>query len=106
MNIILTGLPLFARRLCEELSSFDQNNKYYFYNTYYSRKDRVRFLLRLPFADRVISLNGVSDRSGSMDWVLRFRKKLVMLWQGTDVMLAKERFETNTILLKYIRYAT
>jgi len=97
---------LFARRLCEELSSFDQNNKYYFYNTYYSRKDRVRFLLRLPFADRVISLNGVSDRSGSMDWVLRFRKKLVMLWQGTDVMLAKERFETNTILLKYIRYAT
>ncbi|HOY32082.1 MAG TPA: glycosyltransferase [Bacteroidales bacterium] len=106
MNIILTGLPLFAGRLCDELSSFDKKNKYYFYNTYYSRKDRFRFMLRLPFADRVVSLNGVSDRSGSLDWVLRFRKKLVMLWQGTDVMLAVERYKDNSILAKYINYAT
>lgn len=106
MNIILTGLPLFAKRLCDELSSFDKKNKYFFYNTYYSRKDRFKFIFKLLFTDIIISLNGVSDKSGSMDWVLRFRKKLIFLWQGTDVMLAKERYVSNSILSKYISYAT
>jgi len=106
MNIILTGLPLFAKRLCDELSSFDKENNYFFYNTYYSRKDRFKFIFKLFFADIIISLNGVSDQSGSMNWVLRFRKKLIFLWQGTDVMLALERYKDNSILTKYINYAS
>lgn len=106
MKIILTGLPYFARKLHAELSSFDSKNKYYFFDTYYSFKDRIGFLLHLPFIDKVISLNGVSDKSGSLDWVMRFRKKLILLWQGTDVLIARQRYETNSLDRKYIDYAT
>jgi hypothetical protein len=41
-----------------------------------------------------------------MDWVLRFKKKLIIQWQGTDVLLAHERTQNKTIYRKYIDYAT
>lgn len=103
--IIVTGLPLFARRLAEDLRSVDPSARYIALDTYNSKFDLLKFILLLPFAKTVISMNGVSDQSGSLDWVLRFRKKLLMQWMGTDVIIAIDRAEKGTIVRKYIDYA-
>ncbi len=106
MRVLISGLPLFSMRLANDLSSIEPSSSFRFLNTYYSKLAKLKFLLLLPFCDVVISFNGVSDQSGSLDWVLFFRKKLVMQWQGTDVMLAEQRTLKGIINRKYIDYAT
>ncbi len=102
MLVLVNGLPLFSKRLVKDLNSLDKNNTYVFADTYYSLWDKIKFFALIPFSKIVISFNGVSDNSGSLNWVLKFKKKLVMQWQGTDVSLAVERFNNNTINRKYI----
>jgi len=106
MLVLVNGLPLFSQRLVKDLNFLDPNNTYVFTNTYYSKIDKIKFIFLLIFAKVVISFNGVSDESGSLNWVLRFKKKLIMQWQGTDVSLAIDRHKSNTINKKYIDYAT
>jgi glycosyltransferase involved in cell wall biosynthesis len=105
MRVLINGLPLFSKRLAEDLQEFDPSSSYHFLDTYNSKFAQIKFLLLLPFADCVISMNGVSDNSGSLNWVLRLRKKLIMQWMGTDVILALERFKKGTIERKYIDYS-
>jgi glycosyltransferase involved in cell wall biosynthesis len=105
-TIIITGLPIFAKKMRDDLASFDANNRYVVLNTYYSKWDKILFICWLPFSSLVISLNGVSDRSRSLDWVIRFRKKLIMQWMGTDALLAMERYKKGVIFRKYLDYAT
>lgn len=105
MKILVNGLPFFSKKLVDDLNEFDTNNNYLFLNTYESLWAKIKFFLFLPFYDKVISMNGVSDRSGSLDWVVKWKKPLLMLWQGTDVMIATERYHNKTIYLKYIEYA-
>lgn len=104
-RVLVNGLPLFSKRLVDDLHSLDAKNAYYFADTYYSYWQKIRFLFLLPFTDLVISFNGVSDNSGSLNWVLRFKKKLIMQWQGTDVSLAIDRFNSGAIEKKYINHA-
>lgn len=105
-TILITGLPIFAKKMRDDLADFDSDNKYVVLNTYYSKWDKIRFLYFLPFAHLVISLNGVSDRSRSLNWVIRLRKKLIMQWMGTDALLAMERQKKGVIYRKYLDYAT
>lgn len=105
MRVLITGLPLFSKRLAEDLQAFDPENEYLYYNTYYSKKDLFRFIWKLRKADIVVSLNGVSDRSKTLDLVLKRRKKLVLQWMGTDALLAMERFKNGTIVRDYVDYA-
>ncbi len=105
MLVLVNGIPYFAEKMKHDFNEFDAGNRYVFCDTYYSRWARLRFLLLLPFAGAVISVNGVSDRSGSMDWVLRLKKKLIMFWQGTDVQMAVDRTNDDTIFRDYIDYA-
>ena len=106
MLVLVNGLPLFSKRLVKDLNSLDKKNTYVFIDTYYSSWQKIRFLFLLPFCKVVISFNGVSDNSGSLNWVLRLKKKMIMQWQGTDVLLAVERFENGTIQKKYIENST
>jgi len=106
MRVLINGLPLFAKRLASELQKYDSNSSYVFLDTYNSRWAQLLFYLYLPFSDVVISMNGVTDKSGSLDLVLKRRKKLILQWMGTDVLLAMERFENGNIERKYIDYAT
>jgi glycosyltransferase involved in cell wall biosynthesis len=102
MLILINGLPLFGRKLASDLNEFDSNNRYLFLNTYYSTFDKILFIFLVPFCRLVISFNGVSDSSGALNAALFFRKKIIMQWQGTDVLLAKERHESNRLNRKYI----
>lgn len=106
MRVLINGLPLFASRLAKDLQEADPNSRFVFLDTYNSKLAQLKFLLLLPFSDCVISMNGVSDQSGSMDWVLRLKKKLIMQWMGTDVIIALDRYKKNTLFRKYIDYAT
>lgn len=105
MRVLITGLPLFSQRLAEDLQAFDPENEYLFYNTYYSKLDLLKFIWKLPKADLVISMNGVTDKSRTLDMVLKFKKKLVLQWMGSDVMYAMERHEKGTISRRYVDYA-
>jgi glycosyltransferase involved in cell wall biosynthesis len=104
MKVIISGLPLFSQRLAQDLQEFDSQSKYTFLNTYNSKIDQLKFLFLVPFADLVISMNGVSDNSGSLNWTLFWKKKLVLQWMGTDALLAMQRKKDNVILRKYIDY--
>ncbi len=106
MLVLINGLPLFSKRLADDLNSFDVYSKYIFCDTYNSKLQQLKFLLLLPFADVVISMNGVTDNSGSLNAVLKLNKKLIMQWQGTDSLLAVERFKNGTIKRDYIDYAS
>lgn len=106
MLVIVNGLPYFSEKIVADLNEYDRDNKYIFFNTYYSKWAQLKFLLTLPFCGAVLSFNGVSDNSNSLNWVLRFKKKLIMQWHGSDVELAIQRHKTNTINRNYIDNAS
>lgn len=105
MLVLINGLPLFSKRLADDFGRFDSKSKYVFCDTYNSKLQQLKFLLLLPFADVVISMNGVTDNSGSLNAVLKLKKKLIMQWQGTDSLLAMERFKNGIIKRDYIDHA-
>ncbi|MFM2156027.1 MAG: hypothetical protein RL516_776 [Bacteroidota bacterium] len=105
MLILINGLPLFSKRLADDLNTFDATSKFIFCDTYNSKFQQLKFLALLPFADVVISMNGVTDNSGSLNAVLKLNKKLIMQWQGTDSLLAMERYKNGTIKRDYIDHA-
>lgn len=105
MIVLVNGIPLFSKRLVEDLKSMDTANKYIFLDTYNSYWQQLLFIGILPFSSLVISMNGVTDNSGSLNWVVRLKKKLILQWMGTDSIYALERFKDGTINRKYIDYA-
>ena len=106
MRVLINGLPLFAKRLADELQKYDPQSSYIFLDTYNSKWAQLLFFIYLPFSDCVISMNGVTDNSGSLNLVLKWKKKLILQWMGTDILLAMERFKNSTIDRKYIDSAT
>ena len=105
MLVLINGLPLFAQQIANDMTAFQKQHRFVFCNTYYSKWGKLKFFLLLPFASICISVNGVSDASGTLNWVLRLRKKLIMMWSGTDVLLAQKRANKHTFNRKYIDYA-
>lgn len=102
MRVLVNGLPLFAKRFAEDLQKYDPSSRYIFFDTYNSSWAKFLFFVYVPFCDCVISMNGVTDNSGSLNLVLRWKKKLILQWMGTDVLLAMDRFKQQTIIRKYI----
>jgi len=106
MRFLFNGLSYFGKRLVQDLADFDSRHTFQFFDTYTSRLEQLKFIGALPFADAVVSMNGVSDASGSMNAVLAMKKKLIMLWQGTDVLIATNRAGSRTLNRKYIDRAS
>ncbi|MDX2360089.1 MAG: hypothetical protein QNK23_04745 [Crocinitomicaceae bacterium] len=102
MKVLVNGLPFFSQKLVRDLNEFDSENSYVFYDTYSSKLEQIKFALALPTAGAVISSNGVTDRSKSLDLTLKFKKKLIMQWHGTDVKHAVDHYHDKTIDRKYI----
>lgn len=102
----MTGLPYFSKILSGKLNKYDNRNKYISLNTYYSLQDRLRFLRHFMQADIIYSINGVTSGSRAIDMAIRYKKKLIMHWAGSDVMLAKEAIANNTHNPEYLEYAT
>lgn len=106
MRFIFNGLSYFGKKLVGELNEFAPQHSFYFFDTYASKVEQIKFALALPFSDLVISMNGVSDKSGSLNLVMKLKKKLLMQWHGTDVLIALENAKKNKLNRRYIDYAT
>jgi hypothetical protein len=106
MKILFTGLPYFGKQLVAELNEIDPKNKYIFCDTYYSKKDQLRFLWHLLSAKKVVSFNGVTSESGSLNWVLRFKRDLIMQWHGSDVLTAQDNVRSGKFTRKYLDKST
>ncbi|WP_027420391.1 glycosyltransferase family protein [Crocinitomix catalasitica] len=106
MKVLITGLPYFASRFALELSEFDKQNKYLFFNTYNSKIDQLKFALNILNADLVISFNGVTSTSKSLDLACLLNKRILMQWHGTDVLSVNENKSRSIFTDKYLKAST
>jgi len=102
MKVVISGLPFFSKKLAADLNSIKSKHSFIFLNTYESKIDKIKFFFSVLPADIVLSMNGVTDRSGSLDWAILLKKKIWMQWQGSDVLNAIKRKNNKTINLKYV----
>lgn len=102
MLVLISGLPYFAGKMETDFNELDSTNRYIHCDTYSSLWGRIKFFLLLPFAGAVISVNGVSSNSRALNWALRWNKKLILYWQGTDVIIALKDQKNGTIDRRYI----
>ncbi len=100
MKVLIVGLPLFAKRLRDDLAEFDPSNKYYVLDTYYSKKDRIKAQLLIPRVDVVYSINGTLGTSRAFDLAFKKGKKVMMTWVGTDVTKARRNKSPNKLYLE------
>jgi len=103
MKVVFTGLSYFTSKFVKELKEFDTSNKYVFCNTYTSKLDQIKFGLHLLNADLVISFNGVTSESGALNLALKLKKKIMLQWQGTDVLSVKRNLKSGAFTDKYIK---
>ena len=86
MKVVFTGLPYFTSKFVKDLKSFDKKNTYVFCDTYTSKLDKIKFGIHAINADLVISINGVTSESGALNLALKYKKNILLQWQGTDVL--------------------
>jgi hypothetical protein len=99
MRVLIVGLPLFAKRLRDDLVEFDPDNTYFFLDTYYNKWDRYKALFLIPYVDIIYSINGTLDKSRVFDLAFFLQKRVMMTWVGTDVLKAKELKKVNNTYL-------
>ena len=92
MRVLISGLPLFSKRMADEPQKYDPQSRYHFFDTYNSKWAQLLFYLYLPFSNVVISIYGVTNNSGRLNIVLKRRKKLILHWMETAALSVTERF--------------
>lgn len=102
MKVTIVGLPLFAKRLAENLSAYDPKNSYKSFNTYYSKVDKIKAALRIPKSDCLFSINGTIQSSSAVDLALKKKVPVVMNWVGTDVVNSIRHFKAGDYRKEYI----
>lgn len=94
--VIITGLPFFGGKICQELQKFDKDSNYIFLNTYYKRADQLKYLCYIGFCRTVYSINGAIGGSFVLWLAVMLRKKIVMHWVGSDLIEARQRISQQT----------
>lgn len=102
MTIIISGMPFFSKKLASELSEYDKQNKYIYLNTFYSIKDKIKFMFYILFADIYYLHGGDIGNSGTINLALKLNKKVVMNWAGTDVLKAQSKKNSGNYSNEYI----
>ena len=106
MRIHFNGLAYFGKQLVDDLNAFTNEHQFVFYDTYASRVDKLKFAYSINKADKFVSFNGVSSKSGALDMVVSRKKPLIMYWHGTDVMKVLEAQNNGGMVKDYIDAAT
>lgn len=94
-KIVVVGLPIFAKRFVDQMKAFDKSNTYIHLNTYYNKKDQLRFLYHLRNLDLLYSINGTLGESTVISKVLDKDKPVILNWAGTDVLNAIDAYKSN-----------
>lgn len=102
MNIAIIGNRHFAPILREKLSEFDLENRYKFYDTNGSKIDKVKFALDIFRIDVVYSLSASISGGGALNLALKFNKKIVQHFIGSDVLSAIDDYKNKNINKKLI----
>jgi len=97
MKIALIGNNYFGELLAKQLSEFDTKNSYIFYDTNAKNIDKIKFLLSILFIDTVYSISASLNDGGALNLALKFRKKIVQHFIGSDVLTAIEDFKHKRI---------
>ena len=105
MKVLLIGLKYFSHKLAKDLSEKYPEHSFEAFDTYYSKKDLIKFLWKVRSCDLVYSIKGTTAQSKAFDWVLKKNKKLIIQWAGTDVLMANESLKNDSGSRKYASYA-
>ncbi|MFT5600742.1 MAG: hypothetical protein ACI9N1_000978 [Flavobacteriales bacterium] len=104
MKVAIVGLPLYAKRVCDSLNTFLGKKAFYPFDTYYSKKDKLTFLLKVKSMDAIFSINGGIAQSKVFDLAIKHQIPLLVMWTGTDVINALRNFHNGHFQQKYIDY--
>jgi len=97
MKIALIGNSYFAKLLAKQLNAFDTKNSYVFYDTNAKKIDKIKFFLSIAFIDTLYSVGASVSDGGALRLALKFRKKIVQHFIGSDVLTAVEDFKNERI---------
>ena len=97
MNIAIIGNSHFGQILTKQLSNYDKANSYKFYNTNEKVIDKIRFALDILKIDIVYSLSASICAGGALNLALKFNKKIVQHFIGSDVLSAIEDYKNGDI---------
>ncbi|GLI36674.1 hypothetical protein KI811_13995 [Geobacter hydrogenophilus] len=107
MNVIITGLPFFANKIANGLSKFNHQDHYKFVNIDGSLVDKFNYIANLVKADLLYIIGGDNKFGFTLFFAFLLRKRIVMHWVGTDVLVARENFQagkSSQFLVKYSRH--
>ena len=103
MNIAIIGNSHFGPVLAKQLSEFDKTNSYQFYNTNEKKIDKIKFALDILKIDVVYSVSASISGGGALNLALKFNKKIVQHFIGSDVLSAIEDYKNGNINKKLIK---
>ncbi len=107
MNIAIIGNSYFGQILTKQLSDFDKINSYRFYNTNEKKIDKIKFALDIFKTDIVYSVSATISNGGALNLALKFNKKIVQHFIGSDVLTAIDDYKNGNInknLIENSRY--
>lgn len=97
MNIAIIGNSHFGSILTKQLSDFDKANSYKFYNTNEKKIDKIKFVLDMFKINVVYSVSASIVSGGALNLALRFNKKIVQHFIGSDVLTAINNYKSSNI---------
>lgn len=97
MNIAIIGNSHFGPILTKQLSKFDKQNSYKFYNTNEKKIDKIKFSLDIFKIDVVYSVSASISGGGALNLALKFNKKIVQHFIGSDVLSAIDDYKNGNI---------
>lgn len=106
MKVLLIGLQYFSHLLANEMQLKYPEHRFISLNTYYSNKDRLKYLYHILSADIVHSINGTVEKSHTLELAFKLNKKVIMHWVGTDYVNSKILFDKKQHLQKYLDLST
>ncbi len=104
MKVILVGLPYFSKELARILQVKFPDDQFISLDTYYSKKDQIKYLFHIFSADVVHSINGTLGKSKVLELAMFLRKKIIFHWVGTDLIKSTELYKNNLHNPKFITY--
>jgi hypothetical protein len=106
MRVIVVGLKYFGKRIRCQLQEFDTQNQYIYLDTYYSLKDKLKYLFLLPFSSTVYSINGTTRGSKALLLAIKLKKRIVFHWVGSDLLQAQKDVSQKLSDKRFIDYPT
>ncbi len=104
MKVILIGLPYFVKKLSSELSDFDKVNCYVGLDTSYRLSDKFRYVFHILNTDIVYKIGGSARKGGALGLAFFLRKKIIVMWAGTDVLKSGRLIRNREADLAFINY--